>query len=140
MAVRISNAAALVGLDAITALINVNGPGEMRIFIGAPPTNCSDADPANLLASHLFSADAFPDATDAAPGATAVANAIGDDISADMAGAPGCFRVYDGNGLCILQGTAGFTGDGTDCDFDKSPFAIGDLVKITAMTLNLAES
>ena len=136
---RISNAAALVALNAITAEVNTGGTGTLEVRTGAAPATCETADSGTLLATLTLSADAFPDASDGGNKASSAANVIGDDISADAGGIPGHIRVKSGGGTVVFQGTAGGPASGTECEFDKSPFVLADVVKITALTLELAE-
>jgi hypothetical protein len=136
---RISTAAAMAALDAITALANVGGQGSLNVYNGTLPTNCETAIGAQtLLATHLLAVDAFPDASDGTDKAVSASNVIGDDIAADASGAPQFIRVLDFAEVCIFQGTAGAVGT-EECVFDKSPFVAGDLVKILGLTLQVAE-
>lgn len=136
---RISNAAAIAGLDAILALANTAGPGTFEVFTGTQPGTAEAVDSGTKLATLTLSADAFPDASDGGGLAQAVANVIGDDIDADADGSPGYFRVKDGNGAVVFQGTAGGPASGAEVEFDKSPFVLNDVVKITSFTAQLPE-
>lgn len=137
---RIANVAAIAALDAITALVNTGGTGSLVIYTGTAPTNCEDVVSGTLLGTLALSADAFPDASDGTDKATCAANVIGDDISADAAGVPGYIRILNGAGTCVFQGTAGGPSSGQECEFDKSPFVLADVVKVTALTLNMSET
>jgi hypothetical protein len=101
---RISNLAAIDALDAVLDLLDVGGAGYIEIRTGAAPGSVSDAATGTLLATCVLSNPAFPGASDAAPGATATANAIADDASADANGVANWFRAYDNGGTGIIQG------------------------------------
>jgi len=140
---RMSNAAARAGLDAILATVNTGGAGTLRIWAGSAPVDCEAPDVAanNLLAELALQADAWQNATDAEGLAQAVSNAVSQDLQANNAGAPGHFRVYNGAGDCVFQGTAGGPSSGAEIEFDKSPFVADDTVQITAgLTVQLSES
>jgi hypothetical protein len=126
---RFSNASLIVGLDAVLDLIDVNTPGTIEIRTGAEPTNCLDADSGTLLAELTFAATAFEGATDADPGATANANAIVGEADAPDTGTAGHFRVKDGNGLVITQGTVDTAG--ADMNLDTTTINAGDTVDLS---------
>ena len=105
---RISAAAAIASVDAVTALLNVGGAGRIDIMDGTQP---ADPDAAittqNVLASLTLSVDAFQDATDLGGFARAVANTITEDASADQAGTASWFRAYNGAGTAVIDGNIG---------------------------------
>jgi hypothetical protein len=137
---RMSTTAAIAGLDAILATLNTGGAGTLKVFSGAAPANCEAADSGTLLAELTLAVDAWGNASDGVNQATATSGLIGQDLAANAAGIPGYFRMYDGAGTCHIQGTAGGPASGTEIEFDKSPFALDDTVKITAgLTATLSE-
>ena len=138
---RMSNVAAIAGLDAIMAVLNTGGSGSLKVFTGAAPATCETTDSGTLLAELTLATDAWNDATDGTNMATASSGLIGQDLAANAAGIPGHFRLYDGAGTCHFQGTAGGPASGMELEFDKSPFVLDDTVKITAgMTATLSET
>lgn len=138
LAFRISNAAAIAGLNAITALINVGGAGSIKIYTGAAPTNVEDAATGTLLGTCTFSATSFPTATDANPGALATASTITGDTSADATGTAGYYRLLAGNGTtAVAQGTCGTAT--ADMIFNDVAITTGGAINITSMTITLPE-
>jgi hypothetical protein len=75
---RISNAAAIVALNAMNALAD-NG-GYIKVWSGSAPGTCADLDAGSLLATLTLSVDAFSTATDGGGYATAQAQFIGADV------------------------------------------------------------
>jgi hypothetical protein len=107
----ISMAAAIAGLNALLAKLNVGGTaGSIKIYTGAAPASLAATETGTLLSSGcLLSTTAFPTAVD--PGsnglATATANAISTDASAAAGGTAGHFRAFDSTGVAVVQGTCG---------------------------------
>ena len=138
---RISNAAAIVALDALLDLLDVNGPGTVAIRTGTPPATLLTADSGTLLGTLTLSATAFGGATDDDPGATADAASITGDTSADADGTAGYYRAYDGNSLAVIQGDITTTGVGTgDMLLDSTSVTTGDTINITAWTVTFPET
>lgn len=135
---RMSNAAAIVGLDALLALLNASGIGYVEIREGAPPTNVEDAATGTLLGTLALSATAFGGAVDVNPGARATANAITDDSSADATGTAGWFRAYDGGGTGVIQGTCGTAA--ADMIMNTTAVVSGLPISITSWTVTLPET
>ena len=139
---RMSNLAARAALDAITLLCNAGGGGKVEVFNHTVlPATCEAADLGTKLAILPLTADGFPDSSDGTDKATVDAAAITDEDSALAALAPTYFRIKDGLDVCIMQGSAGGPASGEDCEFDKTPFVLADVVKIVAggLTLTLSE-
>jgi len=135
---RIANAAAIDALDAITA--NLNG-GTLKIFDGTIPADCETADAGTLLAELSLNATAFGGATDANPGATASANAITGDSSANASGTAQYFRAYTSGAACIIQGDVSTVAAGTgDLQLDTTSITAGDTVDVDSWTLTLPEA
>ena len=133
---RLSNAAAIDALDAITANLN---SGSIKIFDGSIPADCEASDAGTVLAELSLSATAFAGATDANPGATADANSITGDSSANATGTAQYFRAYDSGGTnCIIQGDVGTSG--ADLNLDTVSINSGDTVDINSWTLTLPEA
>ena len=90
MSTRKSTAAAIAGLDAMTALLGTSGV--LQVFNGTLPATCELADAGTLLSTHACSNPAFGGAVDGTNRATATAGAIGDDILVDATGEANYFR------------------------------------------------
>lgn len=135
---RISNAAAQAGLNAITALLDSGGYIEIRT--GAPPATCETADSGTLLGTLPLNADAFAAATDGTDKASAAANAITGDGSADAGGTAGHFRAKASGGAVVIQGDVTASGGGGDLQLDTVTINAGDTIDVTAWNLHLPEA
>lgn len=136
MTIRISNNAAIAGLDAILALL---GSGALlRFYTGSAPTNVEDAATGTLLAAPTFSATAFAGATDGTNKASSAANAIGTQ-NAIASGTAGYWRAVTSGGTGIIQGSVGATGSGEDIELVTTTITSGQPVAISAINLHLPE-
>lgn len=123
MAVILSTAARNAACDAVSALVDVSGPGTIEIKSAA-----STVAGTNEVATVTFAATAFG----AASVGVCTAAAITGDASA-AGGTAGFATFFDGNGLAVLQCTVG-SGSG-DIDLSSVTIAATDTVNITALTL-----
>jgi len=138
MATRKSTAAAIAGLDAMTATIGTSGV--LQVFEGTLPATCELADAGTLLSTHALANPAFGGAVDGTDRATATAGSIGDDVSADATGTAQYFRMKTSAGGAVqFQGPVTITGSGGDLTFDTVNFTAGGLVTITSFLLHLDE-
>lgn len=140
MTIKVSNAAARAAVDALTALLAVGGDGHLKIYAGSVP---ADADAslgaATLLADlTLNTTDEFPDASDANPGATTVANSI-DDVNAGATGTASFFRLTNAAGTAVLQGSVSASGGGGDMIVSTTSFVSGQPVHVVSITINHPE-
>jgi len=127
MAVRMGTSGVIAALD---ALLNTLDSGFLYIRTGAAPTRCEDADTGTLLATLSLNANAFAAATDGTDKATATANAITGESSADATGStPMHFRAKTSGGTVVIQGTVGTSG--TDLIIDTGTINTGDTVNIS---------
>ena len=133
---KISVASRNAACDAIVDLIDGGtGAGYIEVRTGAPPATPATANSGTLLATLPNSATAFG----AAVAGVATAAAITDDSSADASGDAGHFREFDGDGVCILQGTAGEAADTPNMTFDDKTIVAGGVVSITAFTMTVPQ-
>jgi hypothetical protein len=136
----LSDAAAKAGCDAVAALAN---SGTIKVYAGTQPTDANTAVGAQtLLATLTFGATAF--GASAASGttpsrkATATANAISDDTSADATGTATWFRCLKSDGTTvIMDGSVGTTG--ADLNLATTSLVAGVDVSITSFTLSQPE-
>ena len=136
---KISNAAAISGLNNMLALLNVGSAGRVDILDGTPPADVSVAIGAQtVLASCVLTATAFPTAVDNTAKATATASAIAPG-TATAAGTASWFRAYDGNGLAVIDGTVGVSGDTPELVLDDKTIEVNDTVTINSWVVNLPE-
>lgn len=134
---KISNASAVLGLNAILAALNTGGAGRIDVMDGSMPADVSVAIGAqNVLAAVTLSATAFPTAVDNTNQATATANAITNG-TAGAAGTATWFRAYNGAGTAIVDGTAGTSG--TELILDDATIEVNDDVAVASWVVNLPE-
>lgn len=146
---RHSYAAAAAMLDnAINNLCNAEtGNAIINIYTGTAPTNCEDGPTGTLLGTCVMNATPFGAATDIAPGAQIVANAITAENAAVGAGTAGYFRVYSSTANtdatkvdCIMQGSAGEAADSTDLTLDNKTIALGGTIQVTSFSVTMPET
>lgn len=125
-------------LDALTALVNGGGTGHLYWRTGAPPATSLTADSGTLLATLTMSATAFAAATSAEANgkAKATANSIASDTNAAATGTAGHFRVKNGSGVVILQGTIGTSS--ADMIVNSTTVTAGDTCAVTSFLARLA--
>jgi hypothetical protein len=132
MAVNLSVLVRNARLDAIETQIGTTA--KMKIFSGAKPTACSDADPAGSLVTYTFASDWMTAAATGTKGKEA-----GAWSTTAAAGTAASFRVYANDGVtCGMQGSCG-QGSG-DISFDNATFTAGQTVVINTLTLTEANS
>jgi hypothetical protein len=140
MTLFVANARALSMLDNFVDAIDAGaGAGEVRIYDGSVPADADAAlGGATLLATLVMSDPAFGNASDAAPGATATADPITSDTSADATGTASFFRIVDSNGASVCQGSVGTSGE--QLNLNTTSIVTGATVSITSMTATHPES
>ena len=136
----VSNAAAQAALNALTALFNVGGAGNIKIFTGSAPASCETADTGTLLVELVLSSTAFAAAVDnGAGGATATANAITAGTAGNT-GTAGYFRAYPHTPTttnAIDQGTVGTSA--ADMIISSTSITSGDNVSATSWTITMPD-
>lgn len=128
---KISNLIRSAMCDALVDAIDTGGNGTIQIRTGSAPTNTTDADSGTLLATLTFSATAFG----AASNGVATANSITSDTNVDATGTAAHFRIKNGSGTVIAQGTVGTSG--ADINFDSVTFVAGGIAAISSMTITV---
>lgn len=132
----ISNAAAILILDALLDMLDVGGVGYIQIRTGSPPTRVTDAATGTLLSTNTLSATAFGGAVNISPHARATANAVAS--AAPVAGGiAGWFRAYRNDGTGIIQGNCGTSG--TDMVLANTTITLGVPVVVTSWTETMRE-
>jgi hypothetical protein len=138
LAITISNAGSRSANDAALTLLNAGGAGSMRIYSGSPPAKADTALSGNtLLATLGLNATAFGASANAAPLATATANAITSDTNAVATGTATFFRLHSNAGVAVIQGTVGTSG--TDAIINSTSITSGDAVSCSSMTISSSE-
>lgn len=138
---KISNSEAISACDAVVdALDGGTGAGLLRIYDGTQPADVDTAvGTQNLLAELTLSDPAFGNAADASPNATATANSISDDSSANASGTATWFRAVTSGGTAVIDGDAG-TATTDDLELDSANISAGATVSVTSWTVTMPES
>lgn len=125
--------AALARQAAINALAALANNGYLRIFSNdsADPDSPSNG---TLLAELRFAATAFQSAVDDGTNASAVANALIQDSSADASGTAGHWRAYNSSGTMINKGTISGTGGGGELQLNNINIVFGGIVSVSSLT------
>jgi len=117
-------------LDAVET--TVGAAAIMKIFTGAPPADCSQADSGTVLAILNLPSDWMA----AAVSGQKEMNGTWEDTAADAGGTAGHFRIYDSGGsTCHAQGSITATGGGGDMEVDNTNFAAGQHFQVTSFTI-----
>lgn len=135
----LTNAEAILGLDAIVDGFDAGTAAVIEIYSGSVPAD-ADASGAGLtkLATLTMSATAFGGAADDTPGAIATADTITADSSADATGTASCFRVLTQTGGTVLcQGTCGTSS--ADMILNTVSITSGSTVSCSSFTILLPE-
>jgi len=133
----ITNATALVTLDAATAELGASGFLKIYDDTGTVPADADASIGTNvLLVSLPLTADAFGDAVDDTPGALSTANAI-TTTAATATGTAAFYRATTSGGTVIFQGTVGTAT--SDLILNSVAVASGIDVAVTAWTVRLPE-
>lgn len=139
MATRLSNAARSAAADAVVDLVDVGGPGFIRVYTGSQPAGPDTLPTGTLLAEFTLANPAFGAAGNgvATLDATPVLTATG---LAD--GTAGWFRMLTaaeeaGDGQGILDGSVTATGGGGQLQLNTTTISTGVDVNITAGTVTM---
>ena len=136
----ISNAAAKAACDAIVDLIDGgSSAGTLKIYTASQPTNPDVAvSGQTLLGTLTFSDPAFGSAADDDPGATATADTITADSSADATGTAAWFRCADSDGTAVIDGSVGTSS--ADLVLNTTSVVSGAEIAISSHTVTMPES
>jgi hypothetical protein len=129
--------AAKAALDAITALVNVGGAGNLYIRSSTQEATTLTADAGTLGATLPLSATFCPASSSGTSDGlvTATANAITSDTNAAASITAAHFRIKSGGGTVILQGNVGTSG--ADLNLNTTTITAGDTVAITSFKITL---
>lgn len=125
--------AALARQAALNALCALANGGMLRVY----STDSADPDSASngtLLAEIGFNATAFQSATDDGTNASAVANAMTQDSSANATGTAAHWRAFNSSGTMIAKGTVSGTGGGGELQLNNTSIVAGGIVSIASLT------
>lgn len=132
---RITNLTASAACDAVVDRMDLGGAGTLRIYDGTIPTDADTAVGAQvILSEHTLSATAFG----AASNGVATAAAIGADTSANATGTAAWFRITNGAGTTIMDGTVGTAT--SDLIVNTVAFVSGANVTIDSFTVTMPKT
>jgi hypothetical protein len=115
-------------LAARIALIDAEtDPGELRIYTTPRPAPTNGPGAATLLATVELDDPSF---TTPSGGAAALAG-VPREEEASGTGTAAWFRIVDGAGASVFDGSVGTTGSGANLEVDSLSFAAGVIVRIT---------
>lgn len=150
MALRLPNASRNAMLNALTARLdeeNPGNPGKLKVYSGSRPSDVDNAPPggATLLATLLFSS---PQAFTAA--GSAGGNSEGEALSNEIAAATGIvggfnaawFTFTDGADLKVVDGTIKQTGSpgSADAELDQVALVTGGTLRAGAILLRVPDA
>ena len=102
----------------------IGASGRLKIFSGAEPANCAAGDPSGLLATIVLPATFL----NASGGVASIAGTW--SAAASGAGTAQSFRMYDGSGICHVQGDTM-----NDLVLNNTNIALGQPVTVTSFTV-----
>ena len=129
MTIHLSTTARNATTDAVTALVNANGPGAVRIYSGAQPATGDAAVAGTLLATVTMANPAFGASSSGTGTATKPAA-----VNPTGTGTAAWFRVVNGSGVGVFDGSVTATGAGGDMTLSNTSLAPGINVDITSLT------
>lgn len=139
MALNVTDAAAEAMLNALTALLNVGGAGNLVIYSGTEPADSDTALSGNtVLINFVLAATAFGAATISGSSAVAAAAAI-TGVNAAATGTATFFRFLNHAGTAVAQGTVTATGGGGDLTLTTVSVIAGAPCTVTSFTLTHPE-
>lgn len=141
MALKLSNAVALLKADAAVDSLDAGaGAGKLLIYAGSEPAEATTAlTTQTLLATITLPDPAFGAAIDAAPGATATANAIDPAIPTGT-GTASFYRAVDSDDNVKWQGTVGTAGSGEQLELTDVELSPSYSVAVASWTYTQPES
>lgn len=118
-------------INALAARVN---NGYLRIY--ASDSADPDSSPGGALLAELrFGSTAFQSATDDGTNASAVANALTQDSSADATGTAANWRAYGSNGTTMVsKGTVSGTGGGGELQLNNTSIVATGIVSVSSLT------
>lgn len=141
MAISISNVAAIAACAAFTAAVDTGaGTSKLIIYGGSAPANADVAIGAQpVLVTFNLPDPAFGAPVDINPGAHATANAV-TPVQASATGTASFFRMIDGNGATVLQGTVTDTAGNGDLKLSSTAIITGIDVTVVSLTVTMPEA
>jgi hypothetical protein len=132
---RLGSAAAIAACNAIVDLIDTGGAGSVFIYTGSEPAYADDAGSLTEVATCALAATAYGAASADSTNKWAEANLTESAVDSDATGSESavtCFRIKNGAGTTVLQGTVGTSG----ADLNM-PTTIGAGAQVTITALEV---
>lgn len=134
---KISNVAAKAACDAVSALVNASST--LVMYSGTAPADSDTALSGNVaLVTLPMNATAFGASIDGNPNAISTAGAIA-PTAASNTGTATFFRIFNGAGTCVMQGSCGVSAASPDLVLASTSLVAGGTVTVTALTLTMPE-
>lgn len=140
MALSLSNATAQVACNAVADAVDAGaGTSLLRIYSGSVPASADTALGAQVvLVEFELPEPSFGNAVDANPGATATNEPV-DSVQADATGTATFFRILNGDGNVVFQGSVSDTGGAGDLKLSSTSIISGIDVTVVSLTLTMPE-
>ena len=134
MTIKISNAARVAGIAAVTALVDGGaGAGKIRIYSGTQPAGPDTAITSQVLLAEFTAAD--PAFTAGATGVQTLDTTPALTTTGAAAGTASWFRVVDSTGAAVVDGSVGTSG--TDAIINTTTISVGLNLTLTSGSLTL---
>lgn len=140
MVLKLANAVAIAAANAIAAQVDLGAAvSKLVIYGGAAPAEPGTAIGAQpVLVEFELPDPAFAAATDTNPNAAATLNPV-DPVQADATGTATFFRLINGNGLVVAQGTVTDTAGNGDLKISSTSVIAGIDVTVVSGTIVMPE-
>jgi hypothetical protein len=131
MPTRLDAASANAACDAVVDRVDVGGAGSIRVYSGSQPATVATAPTGTLLVTFTLPVPAFGNAGAFAAGNAALLG-VPNSATAVAAGDPGWFRVINGAGASVFDGTVASIGSGGQLQLDATSVVTGQTVKLVS--------
>jgi hypothetical protein len=122
--------------DAVDDLVNVSGPGTIKVYSGTQPANANASITGTLLATFTLDNPAFG----AASGGVITLGATPLTTTGVAAGTATHFRCSSGTPSTVFDGQVTATGGGGELQLNTTTISVGVSVEITAGTFTMPAS
>lgn len=134
MALRFTSATANAQADALDDRINTGGAGTLKIYTGSQPATADTAVSGTLLATFTLSNPAFGSASSG----VITLSGTPKTVAAVASGSAGYFRIANGSGTSVLDGSVGTSGN--QINLNSVVITSGVNVTITSGTITFPTS
>lgn len=133
MSIRLPTASRNAAADAVVDRADTGGAGVIEIRTGTQPASADSAATGTLLVTVTLSDPAF------GPASNGTASLAGVPLSGTAVadGTAGWFRMLNGSGQTVLDGSVSVTGGGGDLQLSTTTITTGLTVEITSGTVTM---